>query len=183
MVKNIRFGIRIFLYLVISLAIGIAIYLFNAKVILGNAMPTPFGYGIGVVVSGSMEPELSIDDVIIVRKTDDYIVGDVVVYQHRNVLVVHEIISVEKEYVVTKGIANDIDDGPIKISEIKGEVIKVYEGAGSTINFLQSPSGAILIISLALLLLILSCQSEKKEEQKEINKLKEEINKLKNSNE
>lgn len=182
MVKKIRFVLRIFLYLTMSIAIGIAVYLFNAKVILGNAMPTPFGYGIGVVVSGSMEPDLSINDVVIVKKTDDYVVGDVVVYQARNILVVHKIISVEDDYVITKGTANDVDDGPVKISELKGEVIKSYKGVGNIINFLQSPSGSILIISLALLLLILSFQSEKKEEQKEINELKKEIERLKNSN-
>lgn len=182
MVKKIRIILRVFLYVIMSLAIGFTVYLLNAKIILRNALPTPFGYGVGVVVSGSMEPEISVDDVIVVKKTSDYKVGDIVVYQDKEIIVVHKIVKIEGEYVITRGTANDVDDTPIKISELKGEVIKVYEDVGEAITFFQSPSGSILIVSIALLLLLLSFHVEKKEEQKELNKIKEEIENIKNNN-
>lgn len=182
MIKKIRLIVRIFLYFVMSLVIGVAIYLFNAKVLLRNALPMPFDYGVGVVISGSMEPQLSVDDVIIVKKTNDYVIDDIVVYQIRDILIVHKIISIEGEYVVTQGIANDTADEKVSISDLKGEVIKVYEGRGEMINFLQSPFGGLLIISITLLLLVLVIESEKKETQKEIDKLKEKIKILKSNN-
>lgn len=182
MVKKIRTVIKYTLYLVISLVFGIAMYLGSAKAITGNAMPTPFGYGVGVVVSGSMEPSLSIDDVIIVKKRDVYYVHDVVVYQSKGMLVVHEIIEIDGDYVITKGSANNEADAPVPIKNIKGEVIKVYEGAGNYIKFLKSPGGTVTILAVALLLLILSLQGEKKDDKKEINELKKEIERLKNNN-
>lgn len=62
----------------------------------GNQMPMPFGYGIGVVLSGSMEPTYSVDDVIIVKDTDNYQVNDVVVFQEGKSLTVHRVIEVQK---------------------------------------------------------------------------------------
>lgn len=183
MIKKIRLIARIFLYFVMSLVIGVAVYLFNAKVLLGNTLPMPFDYGVGVVITGSMEPQISVDDVILVKKTYNYEIGDIVVYQIRDILIVHKIISIDGEYVVTKGIANDASDEKVAISDLKGKVIKVYEGRGEMITFIQSPFGVILIISIVLLLLVLVIESEKKEKQKEIEKLKEEIKLLKNANE
>ena len=51
--------------------LGVNIYLANARGILGRQMPMPFGYGIGVVLSGSMEPSLSKNDLIIVKESKE----------------------------------------------------------------------------------------------------------------
>ena len=182
MVKKIKIVIRYFLYLIMSLVFGVMMYLGSAKAITGNAMPMPFGYGVGVVVSGSMEPYLSIDDVIIVKERDTYEVGELVVYQSKGVLVVHEIIRFEGDYVITKGSANNTEDNPVPIDNLKGEVVEIYEGAGNYIKFLKSPGGTVTILAVALLLLILSLQGEKKDDKKEINELKKEIERLKNNN-
>lgn len=181
MVKKIKIVIRYFLYLIMSLVFGVMMYLGSAKAITGNAMPMPFGYGVGVVVSGSMEPFLSIDDVIIVKERDTYEVGELVVYQSKGVLVVHEIIRFEGDYVITKGSANNTEDDPVPIDNLKGEVVGIYEGAGNFVRFIKSPLGAVLILSVALLLLLMSFKDEKKHEQDDIEKIKEEIEKLKNS--
>lgn len=53
--------------------------LWRRLALAGNQVPMPFGMGVAVVLSGSMESELITNDVIIVRETNDYAVGDVVV--------------------------------------------------------------------------------------------------------
>ena len=50
-----------------------------------------------VVLSGSMEPTLSVDDLVIVRAAEDYAVGDVVVYQSGHSLVIHRIVAMSSE--------------------------------------------------------------------------------------
>lgn len=182
MVKKIVLVMRYTIYIIFSLLFGVTLFFGNAKAISGNSMPMPFGYGIGVVVSGSMEPKISVDDLIIVKERKVYHVGDIVVYQSRGVLVVHEIVEINGDYVITKGTANNIEDDPVPISQLKGEVVEVYEDVGKYFRFIKSPSGMIIMISATLLLLILSFQSEKKEDKNEINKLEEELEKLKNSN-
>ena len=60
-------------------------------------MPMPFGFGISAVLSGSMEPEYSTDDLVIVRSTDVYQIGAVVVYQDGSTLIMHRIIAVDDD--------------------------------------------------------------------------------------
>ena len=99
---------RILLILLIGVVFGFGVYTWLSSSVIGNQMPMPFGVGIGVVVTGSMEPELSIDDVIVVKSAPTYRVGDVVVYQQRNILVVHKIIAVDGTSVTTQGTANNV---------------------------------------------------------------------------
>ena len=63
---------RHILLVICGLLLGINIYLTNAYNLLGNKLPMPFGYGTAVVLSGSMEPTFSKDDLIIVKKKDRY---------------------------------------------------------------------------------------------------------------
>ena len=145
---------------VISLIIGISVYTWNAKNISGDAMPMPFGMGVGVVLSGSMEPDISIDDVIIVKKIEpqEYRKGDVVVYQSNRMLVVHEIIEISEDgkYVTTKGKANNDADSPISVGYIKGKVVKIYPELGKIVNLIKTPIVTVIILAVAIMLLVLS---------------------------
>ena len=50
-------------------------------------VPRVFGYSLINIVSGSMEPALSVGDLIIVTEQEDYEVGDVVVFQEGHIAV------------------------------------------------------------------------------------------------
>ena len=78
--KSFLFAIRIFLYFVISVVFGLVIYSWNAKTLSGDMLPMPFNLGSAIVLSGSMEPELSVDDLIFISGKDEYFVGVVVVF-------------------------------------------------------------------------------------------------------
>lgn len=176
--KNIQFSLRIVLIVIISFVFGLAIYSWNLKSLRGDVFPMPFGIGMGVVKTGSMRPTITESDLIIVKKTDDYIVDDIVVYQSNSDLVVHRIIRIEGDLIYTQGDNNSGEDAPIKKDQIKGEVIHIEEGIGVVIKFIKSPMGVILILGSAVLLLVMSYKKEKEESQDKLDSLKQEIRKL-----
>ena len=118
-----RIVLRAVLILVISLTLGLTVYTWNAKRMMHNELPMPFGVGMSVVMTGSMEPTLRVNDLVVVKKTSEYNVGDIVVYQQGNQLVIHRIIEKndEEATITTKGDANNIDDGQIPVSAVKGK--------------------------------------------------------------
>ena len=177
--KIIQNVIRVLLLFIISLIIGITVYSVNAKSLRGDQMPMPFGIGISVVLTGSMEPTISTNDLIIVRETNDYEVNDIVVFQDHSSLVVHKIIRIDGEEIVTKGDANDTEDAPISVKQIKGEVVSIIPFFGLMVKFIKSPIGIVLILAGAIVLLRLSYKKEKEEKDSDLNKIKDEIRKLK----
>lgn len=177
--KIIQNVVRVLLLFVISLIIGITVYSFNVKSLKGDQMPMPFKIGISVVLTGSMEPTISVNDLIIVKETNDYQVGDIVVFQDHSSLVVHKIIRIDGEEIVTKGDANDTEDSPINIKQIKGEVVSIIPVLGLIVKFIKSPIGIVLILAGAIVLLRLSYKKEKEEKDSDLNKLKDEIRRLK----
>lgn len=164
---------------VLGVILGVNAYLANANNLLGNKLPMPFGYGAAVVLSGSMEPTFSKDDLIFVKKTDDISVGDIVVYQSGNELIVHRIISISKDMVVTQGDANNVSDPPFEKSAVKGVVLGWIPYAGKLVNILKTPTGTILVLLCAFLLVELSFRKQKDKDNEELEDIKEEIRRLK----
>lgn len=163
---------------ILGAIIGINVYWLNAAKLTGNQVPMPFGYGASVVLSGSMEPVISVGDLILVREEEGYAVDDIVVYQNGTISVVHRVVSIDEEMVVTRGDANNGNDEPFPIEAIKGKVFKIVPGIGYVIWMLKSPAGIIGTLAVAVLLVELSFRSERKKKDEEQEKLKEEIRKL-----
>jgi len=174
--------LRTVLLALVAMIVGINLYLWNATRVVGNALPMPFGYGMAVVMSGSMEPELSVDDLIIVHETDDYTVGDVVVYQTGRTPIVHKIIAIEGDTVITQGTANNTADAPISMQDIKGEVVCKLSGVGKLVDALRSPVGVFVVLGIAFLLLELSYRKDRKDDLEEQERIKAEIRRLKGEN-
>lgn len=171
--------IRIFVLALCGTIFGFNIYLANAKGILGDQLPMPFGYGAAVVLSGSMEPELSKGDLIIVSESKVYEQNDIVVFQDRGTLVVHRIIDMDGDTAVTQGDANNTSDEPISISAIKGKVLFWIPFVGNVVNFIKTPIGTICIIAFAILLIEIPHRNEKKKYDEEKQKIIDEIRRLK----
>ena len=163
-----------------GLLIGVSVYFINTTSFFGGGYPMPFGYGASVVLSGSMEPALRVDDLIFVHREPDYDVGDVVVYRRMGVSVVHRIVSESDLSVITKGDANNAADDPISPSDIKGEVVGRVAGAGVWVDFLRSPVGVIVVLGAAVLLLELSFRKEKAQDDRQLDDIRREIEMLKN---
>ena len=56
---------RYVLLVTLAALVGINVYALNASRLAGNQVPMPFGVGASVVLSGSMEPELSVGDLLL----------------------------------------------------------------------------------------------------------------------
>ena len=104
MKKKVKAIIRITLLVIVALLIGVNIYALNASRLVGNTVPMPFGVGAAVVLSGSMEPELSAGDIIIGETVDpdELKIGDIVTYegesgQVKGKVVTHEIVDITNE--------------------------------------------------------------------------------------
>ncbi len=167
----------------LALLVGLNIYLLNARSIGGNQMPMPFGTGMAVVQSGSMEPTYKKGDLLFVKEKDDYETGDVVVYQSEGVLIVHRIINIDGDTVTTKGDANSAEDPSFDKSAIKGAAAFKIPFVGYVVDFLKTPAGIIIIVICAVLLMEISYRKEQQKEQqskeaKRNARLKREIERL-----
>ena len=129
--------------------------------------PTVFGYQFYVIVSPSMEPQLSVGDVILSKKYTDQPIeeGDVITFlgtegSLRGKVVTHQVIKVEEingnTSITTKGLANNVEDPQIT----KSDVLSVMEYKTVVFGFIYrlitSTPGFIFLILLPLLSLIAS---------------------------
>lgn len=170
---------RVVILLLISLIAGSAVYSFNARHVLHDQMPMPLGIGVSYVLSPSMEPKLHVDDLVFVRSADSYSVGDIVIYQEANALIIHRIIQIDGDTLITKGDNNNTADAPIQVSSVKGKMVFSVPFIGALVRLLQTTLAKIVLILLAALLLKLSWKKEKKSDEEELDQIKAEIRKLK----
>ena len=167
----------------VSIVLGFNIYNWNAKSLAGNVLPMPFGYGGAVVLSGSMEPTIAIDELIIVKAEDSYRVGDIVVYQSGNMLVVHRIIAMDAETVTTQGDANNVADAPQPLAQVKGRVIAHIPHVGALVRLLKSPAATVALLAAAVLSVEMPFRKEKEKKEEELERIKAEIRRLKEEQE
>ena len=180
--KRIKGALRIGLVALVSLILGVNVYTLIASRIAGNAVPMPFGVGAAVVLSGSMEPELSVGDLVIVAASNDYKVKDVIVFQEGRAGITHRIVSISGDEFVTRGDANNTEDSPISRAQIKGKVVLAIPFVGYAVDALKTPIGSLVILGLAIFLLEYSFLAKKQADEKTISSIKAEIEKLKQNN-
>lgn len=173
--KNI---LRRIIVVVLMVAAGFGFYLFNAQNLVGNAMPMPFGVGAAVVLSGSMEPTLSVNDLVIVKAQDEYLVDDIIVYQERNYMVIHRVIGKAENMLQTQGDANNTADEPIEITNVKGKMVARIPLMGAAVQMIKTPVGIFVLLAAAVLLTEMSFRKEKQKGDDELEKIKEEIRRL-----
>ena len=110
-----------------------------------------FGFSALTIGSGSMETELFVGDVIIIKQCENYEVGDIVTYNVNNeYLVTHRIIEKKEEGFVTKGDNNNLADAEIVTKEkIEGKVI----GKSRVLKWLYNHWIVVFLIIIAILIL------------------------------
>ena len=179
MKKKVKAIIRITLLVIVALLIGGNIYALNASRLVGNTVPMPFGVGAAVVLSGSMEPELSVGDLLIISERESYEIEDVVVYQDSGMAITHRIVSIANNEIITRGDANNTDDSPISREQIKGQVVLAIPFVGYAVNAIKTPIGTLGLLAGSVFLLERSFHAKKKKDKKELEAIKAEIEKIK----
>jgi signal peptidase len=146
---------------VIVLAAGIISFMF---VRVSGGTPELFGYSIQRIVSGSMEPELKIGDVILSKKVDDVTKlkkGDIITFkggpEFENNRVTHRIYvaphgSDGDYYLTTKGDANSVTDSPITGDCVESIFIAKATFMQAFFDFFISPWGLLVFVVLLLIL-------------------------------
>ena len=169
---------RIILIVIAGSTLGLGVYRLNSEKFLHDQLPTPFGFGISVIMSDSMQPVLSTNDLVVVTKQDSYDIDDIVVFQKEDLLVIHRIIEIDDDMVITKGDANPSADDPVPIKEIKAKYAFRIPYIGLIVKYIKTVPGTLLIIALALFLLYKSRQKERSKEMDELDDIVEEIKRL-----
>ena len=129
------------------------LYLLTAEKLFGVSNPTFFGYTTAIVTSGSMEPALGVDDLILIHAQDSYQQGDIVTYQSDGGLVTHRVVEIRADGLVTQGDANNAPDSrSVAPEEVVGKVTGRIPGAGIWVRWLRSPLGMTGLVLIGLLL-------------------------------
>ena len=161
--KTIKLIVDILTYLLIAI---VALYLLFAiynkfinkdnKFLIGK-------YYIFQIVTGSMENELFAGDYIVVEKSDNYKVGDIITYMEDDYYITHRINEINESEIITKGDANNSSDNPIS----KDQIIGKYLFKERILTFLTRYKVLVLAILIAMII-IESAFSKKNNENKEV---------------
>ncbi len=158
-----------------AVLLGLGIYSVNAERVGGNPLPMPLGFGCSVVLSGSMEPELAVNDLVFIKETQQIAPGDVVVFQDDGSLTIHRVLTVDGETVVTKGDANNTADDPIHISQVKGVLVGKLPFMGALVLLFKQPVVVVLVLLGALLLAEMSFRRDKQEDDEDLDEIRRQI--------
>ena len=163
--------------LIVILGIILLITIYNniQIKILGNDYASFFGHSIFEVQTGSMEPEISAGDWIVVKYDNNIELNDIVTFQYKGEFITHRVIESYNGTYVTKGDANNAKDTPISKDQIIGKVTKILPNFGIFRKTIFNPIVLLLLIGTCYL----AMQTFKKPSEKEIAKEQELIDSIK----
>lgn len=140
----------------LTLLVVMASWLCFDKFVLKHRVPSIFGYSSLMVATGSMSGTIEEGDLIIIRDTDDYKIGDIVTFfqDGDDIPTTHRIYNIDEEGKwVTRGDANNsYDKRSITSDEIIGEVVLVIPYVGTFIDWAVEGGGLIYIVGIFLIL-------------------------------
>ena len=158
---------------------------FTAVVKIKNpqGLSMPFGFGASFVLSGSMEPEISTDDLVFVKKPGKLQVGDVVLYNTGGSNVLHRITKIDGDIITTQGDANNTEDKPFSKSAVLGVYIGKIPSGGKIIRFVTNPPFVMAVVFLLMTAAVIWMFVEDHRERKKLDSIKAEIESIKAENE
>lgn len=132
--------------------------------------PSMFGIKIFCIVSGSMEPSISVNDLVIIKEVDQNEINenDIISYNLRGEIITHRIIDIKEDvnneiYYITQGDANNIEDStPITYEKIEGKVIATIPQLGRIILALKSKTTLGIVLAILFILYIFEQRTNKK---------------------
>lgn len=133
-----------------------------------------FGMRAYVIETDSMEPELEIGDVIIVKKCEqkDLKIGDIITFTNRGELITHRISNIDQKYqrYSTKGDKNTIEDiEKIKFEDIKGVKVLTLPGFW---NFISNAKNVMYIFILFVIVITIFLHNRKTNRKRIVRRIK-----------
>lgn len=130
-----------------------------------NEIPDFAGYTPFVIATGSMEPQIKVNDIIITKKIkneNSLKVGDIISYRSKtdDIVITHRIYEIKnedgKKYYIMKGDNNNQVDGEeVEFSNIVGKYRFMIPGVGFLVTYLKSPLGMVMVIGVILLIYVI----------------------------
>ena len=114
-----------------------------------------FGIRVFRIGSGSMEPYLKVNSLIITKEESDYQINDIVTFKENNYYITHRIIEIKNNLITTKGDNNNTKDTPIEKNKIVGKVIYRFRIFGFLSFLLLKPFSLILIFVVGVFIIII----------------------------
>lgn len=165
--------ISIIIYILLFPLIIYNISLIVQSVVHPNETPSFFGIKTYVIVSGSMQPEYDIGDIVIVKKVEEEDIkkDDVISYRNGQTVVTHRVIEENevnnKKQFKTKGDNNNTEDiHEVTIDLIEGKVVGKVSKIGKLSIMLQDKISIIIIILLFYIYLVRSDKVKKRNERR-----------------
>ena len=140
--------------MLVVLVVLAAIFLLGSRIL---------GFRVFNIVSGSMEPEYSVGDLIYVKSVDPATiqVNDVITFllNEDGVVATHRVVRIDaaKQHIYTKGDVNETEDmAPVHFKNVIGIPQFAIPGLGYVADFIQNPPGTYIAIIIVSALLILA---------------------------
>lgn len=184
--KIMKIVLKILYQIFIIICLLLAVIIVLQKVTDSNR--TILGYRIFRVITGSMEPEYDIGQVVICKETDpnDIKVGDDIVYlgkygEYNGKIIMHEVIGIDRDEnnnlnFHAKGLhSSSVEDPQIKVSQIYG-VVKFKSGILTVLYKLAtSIYSAFIIITILVLNVFISFRFSGKQNIQQLQEANEEF--------
>ncbi len=177
--------IRILVYIILIPILFYNIILLAQSAIEPSETPNFLGVKSYVIISGSMQPELNIGDIVFVKKEMDLHEGDIISFRQGQSVITHRINKVIDEdgkiVYQTKGDNNNIEDsGTITAETIEGKVIWKLPKLGNVSLFLQNKM--IIIFITLLLYMYISISGSREKKRKERKRIRKQYEKMEEKN-
>lgn len=140
-----------------GLGIAVVAFLFVVAVTLAidkfarkSPVPSFCGYATLIVATGSMSGTIEEGDMIIVKKADEFKIGDIITFMPENASIptTHRIIRIVDGKYYTKGDANNAEDTrPIDKSRIVGKVVGTVPHVGLFFKWLKEDFGWMYLVA------------------------------------
>lgn len=173
--------LTIIIYILYMIILPFIIYdvIFIIKTISNpNKTPDIMGIKTFSIVSESMQPTINVNDIVIVKDSNDYHIEDIITFIIDNETITHRIINIETdengEYVyTTKGDNNDVADvNKIKINQIEGKYIFKIPKIGKIFNILKNKFIFETIIIVLLIILYIERKKTNKKMERKVKRVK-----------
>ena len=195
--KKIKKAISIIVILILLPILLMSIVILVDSYTHPDEVPSFFGWKPFIVLSGSMETQISAGDIVVVKEidTNELKKGDIIAFKDGNIVITHRIDEVTeidgKTQYITKGDNNNTQDiGYVLPEQVEGVFKFKIARLGNIAMFIQTPLGMIVCLSIPIIIIILLQTADSKKEKEELvaklnkqSKMEEEIEKLKKQNE
>lgn len=151
-VRLVQLGLTILL----ALLLACNLYLLFLQRVVGVRGATVAGFSLAVISSGSMEPVLEVDDLILNHAQDSYRVGDIITFDSGTGLTTHRIVAITPEGFITRGDSNNVaDQDPVAPDAVVGRVVAVLPVMGRVLAALRTPLGLTVLLVAGFLWTVL----------------------------